>query len=77
MPGITYIIRFTHRGSDSGFPYEEQEHISLADAWNAFRLFAEPDSADLYSEIELIERSWEEGSERSLARLTLGERSGF
>ena len=50
MPGITYIIRFTHRGSDSGFPYEEQEHISLADAWNAFRLFAEPDSADLYSE---------------------------
>lgn len=32
MPGITYIIRFTHRGSDSGFPYEEQEHISLADA---------------------------------------------
>ena len=42
MPGITYIIRFTHRGSDSGFPYEEQEHISLADAWNAFRLFAEP-----------------------------------
>ena len=37
MPGITYIIRFTHRGSDSGFPYEEQEHISLADAWNACR----------------------------------------
>lgn len=32
MPGITYIIRFTHRGSGSGFPYEEQEHISLADA---------------------------------------------
>ena len=58
-------------------PCEEQEHLSLAEAWNAFRLFAEPDSADLYSEIELIERSWEEGSERSLARLTLGERYGF
>ena len=56
MPGITYIIRFTHRGS--GFPYEEQEHISLADAWNAFRLFAEPYSADLYSEIELAEHNW-------------------
>ena len=68
MPGITYIIRFTHRGS--GFPYEEQEHISLADAWNAFRLFAEPDSADLYSEIELAEHNWEEDTERSLARLT-------
>ena len=75
--GITYIIRFTHRGSDSGFPYEEQEHISLADAWNAFRLFAEPDSADLYSEIELAEHNWEEDTERSLARLTLGERYSF
>ena len=72
MPGITYIIRFTHRGSGSGFPYEEQEHISLADAWNAFRLFAEPDSADLYSE-----HNWEEDTERSLARLTLGERYSF
>ena len=71
MPGITYIIRFTHRGSDSGFPYEEQEHISLADAWN------EPDSADLYSEIELAEHNWEEDTERSLARLTLGERYSF
>lgn len=77
MPGITYIIRFTHRGSDSGFPYEEQEHISLAAAWNAFRLFAEPDSADLYSEIELAEHNWEEDTECSLARLTLGERYSF
>ena len=77
MPGITYIIRFTHRGSDSGFPYEEQEHISLADAWNAFRLFAEPDSADLYSKIELAEHNWEEDTERSLALLTLGERYSF
>ena len=54
-----------------------QEHISLADAWNAFRLFAEPDSADLYSEIELAEHNWEEDTERSLARLTLGERYSF
>ena len=37
MPGITYIIRFTHRGSDSGFPYEEQEHISLAESSGHFR----------------------------------------
>ena len=74
MPGTTYIIRFTHRTPGSGIPYEEQEHISLAQAWEAFRLFAEPDSADLYAEIELVEHSWEDDTERSLARLTLGER---
>lgn len=55
MPGTTYIIRFTHRTLGSGIPYEEQEHIDLAQAWEAFRLFAEPDSADLYAEIELVE----------------------
>ena len=74
MPGTTYIIRFTHRTPSSGIPYEEQEHIGLAQAWEAFRLFAEPDSADLYAEIELVEHSWEDDAERSLARLTLGER---
>lgn len=74
MPGTTYIIRFTHRTPSSGIPYEEQEHIGLAQAWEAFRLFAEPDSADLYAEIELVEHSWEDDIERSLARLTLGER---
>ena len=68
MPGITYTIRFIHRNPRGGIPCEEQEHLSLAEAWNAFRLFAEPDSSDLY---------WEEGSERSLARLMLGERYGF
>lgn len=74
MPGTTYIIRFTHRTPSSGIPYEEQEHTGLAQAWEAFRLFAEPDSADLYAEIELVEHSWEDDAERSLARLTLGER---
>ena len=74
MPGTTYIIRFTHRTPCSGIPCEEQEHIDLAGAWEAFRLFAEPDSADLYAEIELVEHGWEDDTERSLARLTLGER---
>ena len=77
MPSTTYIIRFTHRTPSSGIPYEEQEHIGLAQAWEAFRLFAEPDSADLYAEIELVEHSWEDDAERSLARLTLGERYSF
>ena len=74
MPGTTYITPFTHRTPSSGIPHEEQEHTGLAQAWEAFRLFAEPDSADLYAEIELVEHSWEDDAERSLARLTLGER---
>ena len=77
MPSITYTIRFIHLDPSDGIPCEEQEHLSLTEAWNTFRLFAEPDSSDLYSEIELIERNWEDGSERLLARLTLGERYSF
>ena len=77
MPGTTYIIRFTHRTPGSGIPYEEQEHIGLTEVWEAFRLFAEPGSADLYSEIERVEHSWEDDTERSLARLILGERYSF
>ena len=77
MPSITYTIRFIHLDPSDGIPCEEQEHLSLTEAWNAFRLFAEPDSSDLYSEIELIERNWEDGSERLLAWLTLGERYSF
>ena len=77
MTSTTYIIRFTHRTPGSGSPCEEQEHIGLAQAWEAFRLFAEPNSADLYAEIELVEHSWDDDTERSLARLTLGERYSF
>ena len=77
MRSTTYIIRVTHRAPSCGVPYEEQEHIGLAQAWEAFRLFAEPDSADLYAEVELGEHSWEDDTERSLARLTLGERYSF
>ena len=60
--------------TSSGIPCEEQERIDLAGAWEAFRLFAELDSDDLYAEIELVEHSWEDDTERCLARLTLGER---
>jgi len=74
MPSITYYIRFVLRNPRSGIPYEEQEHLDLGQAWEAFRLFAEPDSADLYSEIELAEHNWEDDEERPLARLTLGNR---
>ena len=54
FPDLTFIIRFTHREQGIGVPGSEEEFTGLPEAWEAFRLFAEPDSAELYSEIELI-----------------------
>ena len=71
MPTTTYIIRFVHRYRPTSMPYEEQEHTNLADAWESFRMFAEPDSADLYSEIELVEYHYSADIERLIARLAL------
>jgi len=55
MPTTTYIIRFAHRYRLTSVPYEEQEHTNLADAWEAYRLLTEPTSAEVYSQIELVE----------------------
>ena len=69
MPSITYFIRFAHRVPTHSVPYEEQEHTNLADAWESFRLFAEPDSAEMYSQIELVEYDYTEATERMIARM--------
>lgn len=69
MPTTTYIIRFAHHAPTTSAPYEEQEHTTLATAWESFRLFAEPDSADLYSQIELTEYNYDEDTERLIARM--------
>ena len=69
MPTTIYIIRFAHRAPATSAPYEEQEHTTLATAWESFRLFAEPDSAEVYSEIELVEYSYPEDTERMIARM--------
>ena len=69
MPTTTYIIRFAHRVPTTTAPYEEQEHTTLAAAWESYRLFAEPDSADLYSQIELVEYNYAEDTERLIARM--------
>ena len=74
MPSITYFIRTFRRNQSEIFPAEVHEHIDLGQAWEFFRGFATHDSADLYSRIELVERDWEDLSERVLARLELGER---
>lgn len=67
MPEITYFLRFTHCDSSE---IETQEHTNAADAWNAFRLFAEPDSFEIYSRIELVEYNWAEKQGYPLAQLT-------
>ena len=70
MPSITYFIRFTLRDPKPGRPYEEQEHLHLADAFEAFRLFAEPDSRWMYTYIELTEYNWEECTDTPIATMT-------
>ena len=68
MPTTTYIIRFAHRYRPPSVPYEEQEHTNLADAWEAYRLLTEPTSAEVYSQIELVEYDYTEATERMIAR---------
>ena len=69
MPSITYFIRFILRSSKPGMPYEEQEHLHLADAFESFRLFAEPDSRWLYSRIELTEYNWEDSTDTPIVSM--------
>ena len=76
MPDTTYIIHFAHRYRPTSVPYEEQEHTTLASAWESFRLFADQDSADVYSQIELVEYSYPEDTERLIARMDFADRFG-
>lgn len=76
MPGITCIIRFHRRDRRDGI-VEEQEYIALADAWESFRLFAEPDSLEIYSAIELIAHNWEDGTEALIAGMSFAEPYSF
>ena len=72
MPGITYTIRF-HRRDRRGCIPEEQEYTVLADTWESFRLFAEPDSAEMYTRIELVSFDWETRDEYSVASMDFAE----
>ena len=62
MPEVTYIIRFMRR-EHGHVPCDEIEHLTLADAWEAVRLFAEPESSEIYTRIELIIHNWAECTE--------------
>ena len=72
MPGFTYTIRFHRHGRRDGIA-EEQEYIVLADAWESFRLFAEPDSAEMYTRIELVSFDWETREEHPVASMDFAE----
>ena len=76
MPGITYTIRF-HRRDRRGCIPEEQEYTVLADAWESFRLFAEPDSAEIYTRIELVSFDWEAREEHPVASMDFAEPYSF
>ena len=75
MPGITYMLQFTHR--DRRDIPETIEYIALAEAWKAFRLFAEPDSSEIYTRIELIAHNWEDGTETHIASMDFAEPYSF
>lgn len=49
----TYIVRFVHNDGS----VETWEHRKLEDAKHHFDLFGE-DDADIYREIQLMERDW-------------------
>ena len=70
MPESTFILRFVHCDRNTSIPYKEQEHPTAEAAWEAFRLFAEPDSLGIYSLIELVEYNYREDTEYPLAQLT-------
>ena len=58
MERYTYEITFTRL---DGQPDEIQQHTSEELARECFRLFDEPDSAEMYSKIELSRHDWETG----------------
>ena len=66
MERYTYEITFTRL---DGQPYEIQQHTSEELERECFRLFDEPDSAELYSRIRLTRHDWETDTDETLETL--------
>ena len=49
----------------------------MADTWESFRLFAEPDSAEMYTRIELVSFDWEIREEHPIASMSFAEPYSF
>lgn len=61
MPDITYIIRFVCRDDN----VERHEHTVLEMALGHYKSFTDED-ADMYTEIDLIERNWKTNEDKLL-----------
>ena len=67
MERYTYEIAFTRLDEQ---PDEIQQHTSEELARECFRLFDEPDSAEMYSKIEFSRHDWETGMDEILETMT-------
>ena len=67
MERYTYEITFTRL---DGQQDEIQQHTSEELARECFRLFDEPDSAEMYSKIERSRHEWETGTDELLETMT-------
>ena len=74
LPKRTYYLRMRYTENWDWEP-DEQEHPTAEAAWEAFRLFAEARSSEIYSSIELYEYDWEAREEHTMATLTFTPRS--
>ncbi|MBR2790250.1 MAG: hypothetical protein IKD70_06515 [Eggerthellaceae bacterium] len=72
MPEVTFSLRFTCRGLENVYS-EEQVFLALSDAWDAVRLFAEPDSAELYTHVELSAHNWAESTDTVIFSMDFAE----
>lgn len=66
MERFTYEITFTRLDGQSD---EVQQYTDESFARECFRLFNEPDSAELYSRIQLTCHDWETGVDKILETL--------
>ena len=67
MERYTYEITFTRL---DGQPDEIQQHTSEKLARECVRLFDEPDSAEMYSKIQLPRHDWKTGADEILETMT-------
>ena len=66
LPSKVYLLRFDHHDS---FQIDEQEYTDPDTAWKVFRLFAEPDSAEIYTCVALWELNYDTMENQLLATL--------
>ena len=67
MERYTYEITFTRLDDQ---PEEVQQYTDEGFARECFRLFDEPDSAEMYSKIQLTRHDWKTGADEILETMT-------